>query len=81
MQWAREAEEAERLNKMQKMEDEENALTLAIQNRNRARAGNADSFFDSLLEKYAKTADKPTKGRVVKKSTSSAGTRKTKKKA
>ena len=61
-QWAKEAAEAERLEKMLKIENEENAskndLALAIQNRNKARAGQADSFFDSLIDKYAKKAKK-----------------------
>ncbi|KAL2715129.1 J domain-containing protein CG6693 [Vespula squamosa] len=62
--WAKEAMEAERLNKMQKIEDEENAaandLALAIQNRNRERADQANNFFDSLIDKYAKKATKTT---------------------
>ncbi|KAI4497201.1 hypothetical protein M0802_007685 [Mischocyttarus mexicanus] len=56
--------EAERLNRMQQIEDEENAaannLALAIQNRNRERADQANNFFDSLIDKYAKKASKST---------------------
>ena len=48
MQWAKEAAEAERLEKMLKIENEENAATndlaLVIQNRNKARANQAESF-------------------------------------
>lgn len=48
-----------------KIENEENAaandLALVIQNRNRARADQADSFFDSLIDKYAKKVEKPSK--------------------
>ncbi|XP_043496119.1 J domain-containing protein CG6693 [Polistes fuscatus] len=72
--WAREAMEAERLNRMQEIEDEENAaannLALAIQNRNRERADQANNFFDSLIDKYAKKASKSTatkKNMVTKK--------------
>lgn len=50
---------------MLKIENEENAaandLALVIQNRNRARANQSDSFFDSLIDKYAKKAEKPTR--------------------
>lgn len=78
-QWDREAAEAERLEKMLKIENEENAskndLALAIQNRNKARAGQADSFFDSLIDKYAKKAEK----KPAKKT--SGSTKKSKKKA
>lgn len=65
---------------MLKIENEENAATndlaLVIQNRNRARANQSDSFFDSLIDKYAKKTEKPTK----KKATPSKSTKKTKKK-
>lgn len=64
---------------MLKIENEENAtandLALVIQNRNRARADQSDSFFDSLIEKYAKKAEKPSR----KKATPSKTTKKTKK--
>ncbi|XP_033210807.1 dnaJ homolog subfamily C member 9 [Belonocnema kinseyi] len=82
--WAKEAKEAERLEKMLKIEDEENAATndlaLAIQNRNKDRAGQADSFFDSLIEKYAKKAEKSSKTKSPKTpaKSSSKGTRKSK---
>ncbi|XP_074116127.1 dnaJ homolog subfamily C member 9-like [Cotesia typhae] len=66
--WAKEAAEAERLEKQMKLENDENNksknkddLALAIQNRNRERAGQAENFFDSLIEKYAKKAEKPAK--------------------
>ncbi|KZC05962.1 hypothetical protein WN55_06137 [Dufourea novaeangliae] len=63
--WAREAKEAERLDKMLKIENEENAaannLALAIQSRNEARASQSDKFFDALIDKYAKMAEKPTR--------------------
>lgn len=63
--WAKEAEEAERLDKMLKIENEENAaannLALALQSRNEARASQSDKFFDSLIDKYAKKAQKSTK--------------------
>ncbi|XP_043286544.1 J domain-containing protein CG6693 [Venturia canescens] len=76
--WAKEAEEAERLEKMMKIENEENAakndLALAIQSRNRARADQAENFFDSLIDKYAKKAEKKS----TKKTPGSA--KKTKKK-
>lgn len=66
---------------MLKIENEENAtandLALVIQNRNRARASQSDSFFDSLIEKYAKNAEKSTK----KKASPAKTTKKTKKKA
>lgn len=81
MQWAKEAAEAERLEKMLKIENEENAaandLALVIQNRNKARAGQSDSFFDSLIEKYATKAEKSTR----KKASPAKTTKKTKKKA
>jgi len=52
---------------MLKIENEENAtandLALVIQNRNKARANQSESFFDSLIEKYAK-AEKSTKKRT-----------------
>jgi len=60
---------------MLKIENEENAaandLALVIQNRNKAH-----SFFDSLIDKYAKKAEKPSK----KKASPSKTTKKTKKK-
>ena len=66
---------------MLKIENEENAaandLALVIQNRNRARASQSDSFFDSLIDKYAKKAEKPTR----KKAPSTVTTKKIKKKA
>lgn len=84
MQWAREAAEAERLEKMLKIENEENAaandLALVIQNRNRARASQSDSFFDSLIDKYAKKTEKPTIT-PKKKAASAKTTKNTKKKA
>lgn len=50
---------------MLKIENEENAaandLALVIQNRNKARASQSESFFDSLIDKYAKKAEKPTR--------------------
>ncbi|KAG7190887.1 hypothetical protein KM043_006948 [Ampulex compressa] len=67
--WAKEAAEAERLEKMLKIENEENAATndlaLVIQKRNKERASQADSFFDSLIDKYAKKAEKPTKKKTA----------------
>ncbi|XP_031829417.1 dnaJ homolog subfamily C member 9 isoform X2 [Nomia melanderi] len=85
--WAKEAKEAERLEKMLKIENEENAaannLALAIQSRNEARASQSDKFFDALIDKYAKKAEKTTR----KKSTPARAakttkiTKKTKKKA
>lgn len=66
---------------MLKIENEENAaandLALVIQNRNKARASQSDSFFDSLIEKYAKNAEKSTK----KKTPPAKTAKKTKKKA
>lgn len=66
---------------MLKIENEENAaandLALVIQNRNKARASQSDSFFDSLIDKYAKKTEKPTR----KKASSTVTTKKTKKKA
>ncbi|KYN39111.1 Chondroadherin [Trachymyrmex septentrionalis] len=66
--WAKEAAEAERLEKMLKIENEENAATndlaLVIQNRNKARANQAESFFDSLIDKYAKKAEKPSRSKA-----------------
>ncbi|XP_011630406.1 dnaJ homolog subfamily C member 9 [Pogonomyrmex barbatus] len=63
--WAKEAAEAERLEQMLKIENEENGaannLALSIQNRNRARADQSASFFDSLIDKYAKKTEKATK--------------------
>ncbi|KAK0173342.1 hypothetical protein PV328_006557 [Microctonus aethiopoides] len=65
--WAKEAAEAERLEKMRALEKEDdntssmNDLALAIQNRNKTRMAEADSFFDSLIDKYAKKAEKPKK--------------------
>ncbi|XP_018402181.1 PREDICTED: dnaJ homolog subfamily C member 9 [Cyphomyrmex costatus] len=63
--WAKEAAEAERLEKMLKIENEENAsdLALVIQNRNKARANQSESFFDSLIDKYVK-AEKPSKSKA-----------------
>nr|XP_012142576.1 PREDICTED: uncharacterized protein LOC105662700 isoform X1 [Megachile rotundata] len=85
--WAKEAEEAERLEKMLKIENEENAaannLALAIQSRNEARASQSDKFFDSLIDKYAKKAEKTTKKKATPAKTvkSPKNTKKTKKKA
>ncbi|RLU21584.1 hypothetical protein DMN91_005957 [Ooceraea biroi] len=85
-QWAREAAEAERLEKMLKIENEENAaandLALVIQNRNRARADQSESFFDSLIDKYAK-AEKSTRKKTspTNATKTTTPTRKTKKKA
>ncbi|EGI60311.1 DnaJ-like protein subfamily C member 9 [Acromyrmex echinatior] len=66
--WAKEAAEAERLEKMLKIENEENAATndlaLVIQNRNKARANQAESFFDSLIDKYAKKIEKPSRSKA-----------------
>lgn len=63
------------MEKMLKIENEENAaandLALVIQKRNEARASQSDKFFDSLIDKYAKMAEKPTK----KKSTPTRGTK------
>ncbi|EZA48065.1 dnaJ homolog subfamily C member 9 [Ooceraea biroi] len=84
--WAREAAEAERLEKMLKIENEENAaandLALVIQNRNRARADQSESFFDSLIDKYAK-AEKSTRKKTspTNATKTTTPTRKTKKKA
>lgn len=65
-----------------KFENEENAaandLALVIQNRNRARASQSDSFFDSLIDKYTKKAEKST---PKKKTVSAKTTKNTKKKA
>ncbi|KAK2579386.1 hypothetical protein KPH14_003250 [Odynerus spinipes] len=73
--WAKEAMEAERLDKMQKIENEENAavndLALAIQNRNRERADQANNFFDSLINKYAKKAAKTSTKKATKRKSSS----------
>lgn len=84
-QWAREAAEAERLEKMLKIENEENAaennLALVIQNRNRARASQSDSFFDSLIDKYAKKTEKSTMKTPKKKAIPAKTTKNTKKKA
>ena len=71
---------------MLKIEDDEiaatNDLALTIRNRNKARAGQAESFFDSLIEKYAKKAEKPskTKSQKVVAKSPSKGTKKIKKK-
>lgn len=50
------------------MENEENAaannLALAIQSRNEARASQSDKFFDALIDKYAKKAEKSTRKKV-----------------
>lgn len=50
---------------MLKIENEENAaandLALVIQNRNKARANQSDSFFESLIDKYAKKTEKSSK--------------------
>ncbi|XP_012056740.1 PREDICTED: dnaJ homolog subfamily C member 9 [Atta cephalotes] len=66
--WAKEAAEAERLEKMLKIENEENAaandLALVIQNRNKARANQAENFFDSLIDKYAKKTEKSNKSKA-----------------
>lgn len=83
--WAKEAEEAERLNKMLKIENEENAaannLALAIQSRSEARAGQSESFFDSLIDKYARKASRSSTGNKKKAAPAAKLTRKTKRKA
>ncbi|XP_015514573.1 dnaJ homolog subfamily C member 9 [Neodiprion pinetum] len=83
--WAKEAAEAEKLEKMLKIENEENAasnaLSLAIQNRGTARAKEANNFFDSLVEKYANKAGKPSKAKSPKGGRIAKSPRKTKKKA
>ncbi|XP_011312129.1 dnaJ homolog subfamily C member 9 [Fopius arisanus] len=61
--WAKEAAEAERLEKSRLLDNDENNsrsddLALAILNRNKARANQAESFFDSLIDKYANKAGK-----------------------
>ncbi|KMQ98450.1 j domain-containing protein [Lasius niger] len=70
---------------MLKIENEENAATndlaLVIQNRNKARASQSDSFFDSLIEKYAKNAEKSTRKSRSQASPAKKTTKKTKKKA
>ncbi|XP_015588466.1 dnaJ homolog subfamily C member 9 [Cephus cinctus] len=80
--WAKEAAEAERLEKMLKLEKDENSvendLALVIQNRNRARAGQAENFFDSLIEKYAKKTEKSAKGKA---GPTTKNTKRTKRKA
>lgn len=71
--WAKEAAEAERLEKMLKIEKKEkekesaNDLAVAIKNRNAARSSKAESFFDSLIEKYASKAEKPSKKKTPSK--------------
>jgi len=70
---------------MLKIENEENAaandLALVIQNRNKARANQSESFFDSLIDKYAK-AEKSTKKRTPTQATKTTtkNTKRTKKK-
>ncbi|XP_001601586.1 dnaJ homolog subfamily C member 9 [Nasonia vitripennis] len=63
--WAKEAKEAERLEKMRAIEKEDaeknGDLALAILNKNKSRASQADNFFDSLIDKYAKQAEKSKK--------------------
>ena len=44
-------------------------LALAILNKNKSRASQADSFFDSLIDKYSKAADKTKKKNTPSKST------------
>lgn len=49
---------------MLKIENEETAATdlaLVIQNRNKTRANQSESFFDSLIDKYTKKVEKPTR--------------------
>lgn len=68
--WAKEAAEAERLEKSMKLDKSKSSdddLALAILGRNKARAGEADTFFDSLIDKYAKKAKKTTKTTPAKK--------------
>lgn len=60
--WAKEAAEAERLEHSKKLDQAPNDdLALAILNRNKARAGEAENFFDSLIDKYAKKSTKEKK--------------------
>jgi hypothetical protein len=70
---------------MLKIENEENAATndlaLVIQNRNKARASQSDSFFDSLIEKYAKNAEKSTRKSRSQASPAKKTTKKNKNKA
>lgn len=75
---------------MLQLEKEENAangsmddLVLAIQNRNKNRADEAENFFDSLIEKYSKKASSKSTKRNASTSpakSSSKGPRKSKKK-
>lgn len=58
---------------MLKIENEENTaasdLALVIQNRNGARASQSDSFFDSLIDKYAKKTEKSSTKKKAAKTT------------
>lgn len=79
LQWAKEARESERMSKKKKMENEENAasndLALAIRSRNAARASQAGSFFDALIDKYAKQAsDESSKPKKAKTTSAKAKT-------
>ncbi|CAB0039064.1 unnamed protein product [Trichogramma brassicae] len=62
-QWEQEAKAAEDLDKMRKIEKEDfgDDLALSIINKNKARAAESNNFFDSLINKYAKAAEKPKK--------------------
>lgn len=50
---------------MRKIEQEESGnsddLALQILNKNKSRQAQSENFFDSLIEKYAKKAEKPKK--------------------
>ncbi|XP_014226160.1 dnaJ homolog subfamily C member 9-like [Trichogramma pretiosum] len=61
--WEQEAKAAEDLDKMRKIEKEDfgDDLALSIINKNKARAAESNNFFDSLINKYAKAAEKPKK--------------------
>ncbi|KAJ8670712.1 hypothetical protein QAD02_001971 [Eretmocerus hayati] len=68
--WQKEAEEAARLDAMLELEKKERGgnddLAMAILNKNKSRASQADNFFDSLIDKYAKAAEKPKKSAATK---------------
>jgi len=62
--WEREAKEAASLDEMLEIEKQESSnddLALQILNKNKARQSHSESFFDSLIEKYAKKAETPRK--------------------
>lgn len=52
-----------------KIENEENAaansLALTIQSRNEARASQSDKYFDSLIDKYARSAEKSPRKKAL----------------